>query len=304
MLETDHLSDGSTHPVVAKSARDMLNKADNERSGVLSTAMSFLTLYRDPVVAQNTSVSEFRIDDLMDHHKPVSLYLCVRPSDKDRLKPLIRLILNQIIRKRTENMEFKDGQSVKGYKHRLLLLIDEFPSLGRLDVFQESLAFIAGYGLKAYLIVQDLSQLYSAYTRDESIISNCHIRVSFAPNKQETAELLSKMLGTSTIVKESVSISGKPGIFSSKQHSKTLQEVARPLLTPDECIKLKGAEKDDSGQITEAGHMLIFVAGFSPIYGVQTLFFRDPVFLARSKIAPPKISDKLLKSQHRSKFLL
>ena len=68
-------------------------------------------------------------------------------------------------------------------------MIDEFPSLGRLEIFQEALAFIAGYGLKAYLITQDLTQLYNAYGRNESIISNCHIRIAFAPNKIETAKL-------------------------------------------------------------------------------------------------------------------
>ena len=36
-----------------------------------------------------------------------------------------------------------------GYRHRLLLMIDEFPSLGRLDVFAESLSLVTGYGIKA-----------------------------------------------------------------------------------------------------------------------------------------------------------
>ena len=152
----------ASHPVVAACARDMLNKSENERSGVLSTAMSFLTLYRDPTVAFNTRCSQFKISDLMNYDRPVSLYLVVPPSDKDRLKPLIRLIVNQVVRGLTEKMDFRGGRSVQGYRHRLLLMIDEFPSLGRLDVFQESLAFIAGYGLKAYLIIQDLAQLWAA----------------------------------------------------------------------------------------------------------------------------------------------
>jgi type IV secretory pathway TraG/TraD family ATPase VirD4 len=142
------------------------------------------------------------------------LYLVVPPSDKDRLRPLIRLMINQIVRGLTEKMEFKDGRSIVGYQHRLLLMLDEFPSLGKLDVFQESLAFIAGYGLKAYLIIQDISQLWTAYGKDDSIFSNCHVRVAYAPNKVETAELLSKMSGTATIVKRSFSRSG--GLLGSK----------------------------------------------------------------------------------------
>ena len=78
-------------------------------------------------------------------------------------------------------------------------MLDEFASLGKLAILQEALAYCAGYGVKAYLIVQGLEQLYAAYGRDESIVGNCHIRVAFAPNKIETAELLSKMTGTTTV---------------------------------------------------------------------------------------------------------
>lgn len=303
MLDTDHdmtgpgwpQPDGSPkycHPVVAAAARDMLNKADEERSGVVSTAISYLTLYRDPIVARNTEVSDFRVTDLMNHDQPVSLYLVVPPSDKDRLRPLIRLIINQVVRGLTERMEFKDGRSVAGYKHRLLLMLDEFPSLGKLDVFEESLAFIAGYGMKAYLIIQDISQLWTAYGKDESIFSNCHLRVAYAPNKVETAELLSKMTGTATIVKKSHSYSGS--LYGSQSNiSSSTQETQRSLLTADEVMRLPGAKKDSRGNVTEAGDMLIFIAGQTPIYGKQILYFLDPTFSARARIAAPATSDLL-----------
>lgn len=292
MLDTEH-KEGATHPAVASCAREMMNKSENELSGVVSTAMSFLSLYRDPIVAKNTSTSEFKISDLMNNEKPVSLYLIVPPSDKDRLKPLLRLVINQIVRSLTRKMEFSGGKFKKSYNHRLLLMLDEFPSLGRLEIFQESLAFIAGYGLKAFLITQDLSQLYAAYGKDESIVSNCHVRIAYAPNKPETAKLLSEMLGTTTVNKESVSVSKKPGLFQSRQYSRSWQEVQRPLLTPDECMTLPGAKKDAGGQVFEAGDMLIFSAGFPAIYGKQILFFKDPVFLARSEIAPPSGTDRI-----------
>jgi len=224
----------------------------------------------------------------------LSLYLVVPPSDKDRLKPLIRLIINQVVRSLTERMEFKDGRSVAGYKHRLLLMIDEFPSLGKLDIFEEALAFIAGYGIKAYLIIQDISQLWTAYGKDESIFSNCHVRVAYAPNKVETAELLSKMTGTTTIVKESASYSGDRLQPMLGNVSTSEQEVARALLTPDEVMRLPASKKDDKGNVTEAGDMLVFVAGHAPIYGKQILYFLDPTFSERAKIHAPAQSDRLI----------
>ena len=105
MMETAHLGSGGVHPVIASSARELLNKFENERSGVLSTAMSFLGLYRDPVVARVTARCDWRITDLVEGPGPTSLYLVVPPSDINRTKPLIRLILNQIGRRLTERAE-------------------------------------------------------------------------------------------------------------------------------------------------------------------------------------------------------
>jgi type IV secretion system protein VirD4 len=153
--------------------------------------MSFLSLYRDPLIARNVSRSDFAIRDLMNHIRPVTLYLIVRAEDKDRLKPLMRLIINQMMRVLLRpEITYEDGRPKMPHKHRLLLMLDEFPSYGKLEVFQEALAYIAGYGIKAYLIMQDIAQLWGAYGRDESIISNCHLRVAYAPNKIETAEWL------------------------------------------------------------------------------------------------------------------
>ncbi len=176
MMTTRHLGD-VTHPVVASAAREVLNKSDNERSGVLSTAMSFLGLYRDPTVAEVTSRCDWRIADLISAEHPVSLYLVVPPSDISRTKPLIRLILNQIGRRLTESLDGSDGIA---RKHKLLLMLDEFPALGRLDFFESALAFMAGYGLRAFLIAQSLNQIDKAYGQNHSILDNCHVRIAFA----------------------------------------------------------------------------------------------------------------------------
>src|SRR6266508_7044397 len=189
MMTTPHLGN-RPHPVVASAARELLNKSENERSGVLSTAMSFLGLYRDPVVAKVTRRCDWRIADLVDEESPATLYLVVPPSDISRTKPLVRLVLNQIGRRLTEELETKNR------RHRLLLMLDEFPALGRLDFFETALAFMAGYGLKSFLIAQSLNQIEKAYGSNNSILDNCHVRVSFATNDERTAKRVSDALGT------------------------------------------------------------------------------------------------------------
>ena len=202
MMTTPHLGDVGVHPVVASAARELLNKSDNERSGVLSTAMSFLGLYRDPVVAKVTARCDWRIADLVAERKPVSLYLVVPPSDINRTKPLIRLVLNQIGRRLTEDLHDKNR------RHRLLLMLDEFPALGRLDFFESALAFMAGYGIKSFLIAQSLNQIEKAYGSNNSVLDNCHVRVAFATNDERTAKRVSDALGTATEMRDSTNYAG------------------------------------------------------------------------------------------------
>jgi type IV secretion system protein VirD4 len=200
----------------------------------------------------------------------------------------MRLVVNQIVRVLLrEGLRVHGGEPVPPHKHRMLLMLDEFPSFGRLEVFQEALAYLGGYGIKAFIVMQDLAQLWGAYGREESIISNCHVRIAYAPNKLETAEWLSRMTGTATVVTEDFNTSGQRFAALLGHVSRTVHESKRPLLTPDECMRLPAAVKDAAGRITEPGEVLVFVAGHSPIAATQILYFRDPVFDRRARIPAP-----------------
>ena len=314
---------GQVHPVVGAAARDMLDRPEEEAGSVLSSAKSYLALYRDPLVAHNVSASEFKIRDLMHHASPVSLYLVTKPNEKARLRPLIRVFVAMALRLLTDTiavhretvppsgfMGLLERLGVRAappqlntkaaYTHRLLGMLDEFPSLGKLEIFQESLAFMAGYGLKFYLICQDINQLRSretGYGADEAISSNCHIQNAFPPNRLETAEHLSRLTGQTTVIQDKLTVSRRRMSMWQAQESRTHHEVQRPLLTPDECLRMPGPKKDVQGQIMEAGDMVIYVAGYPAIYGRQPLFFQDPIFAARAAIAPPAVSDRLCEPQ-------
>ena len=288
--------DGQNHHAIGSAARDMMDRPEEEAGSVLSTAKSYLALYRDPVVARNVSRSDFRIKQLMHEDDPVSLYIVTQPNDKARLRPLVRVMVNMIVRLLADKMDFEGGRPVAHYKHRLLMMLDEFPSLGKLEIMQESLAFVAGYGIKCYLICQDINQLKSretGYGHDESITSNCHVQNAYPPNRVETAEHLSRLTGQTTVVKEQITTSGRRTAAMLGQVSRTYQEVQRPLLTPDECLRMPGPKKNAQGEIEEAGDMVIYVAGYPAIYGKQPLYFKDPVFSARAAIPAPKVSDRL-----------
>ncbi|MDL2268997.1 type IV secretory system conjugative DNA transfer family protein [Desulfosarcina sp. OttesenSCG-928-A07] len=265
------------HIFCASAASGMLAKADKEMAGVVSTATSNLALYRDPVVAANIAASDFRIADLMNQKTPCNLYLVISPSDIARLRPLLRLFASQLLGRLTEKMEFGEGGTKAIYQHRLLLMFDEFTSLGKLPVVEQAIAYMAGYGVKGYFIVQDTKQLNAVYGQDNALMANCHVRIAFAPNLPETAEYLSKLTGTTTVVQYKKTVS-KGGT------SLSVQETARPLLTPDECLRLPGIRKERGSVVP--GDMLIFTAGNPPVYGRQILHFLDPTFLARASMRP------------------
>ena len=268
MMATPHLGEAGVHPVVASAARELLNKSDNERSGVLSTAMSFLGLYRDPVVAAVTRACRWRIMDLVAGERPATLYLVVPPSDISRTKPLIRLMLNQIGRRLTEEL------NPTGQRHRLLLMLDEFPALGRLDFFESALAFMAGYGIKGFLIAQSLNQIEKAYGRDNAILDNCHVRVSFATNNEQTGERVSKALGTRTEMRAMKNYAGHRLSPWLGHLMVSRSETARQLLTQGEVMQLPPDEE------------IVMVSGVHPIRAKKAAYYTDRRLDTRV-MAPP-----------------
>lgn len=266
MLKTKHVREGDgtrkVHPVVAQAARELLNKSENERSGVLSTALSFLSLYRDPVVAAVTSSSDWQISDLVEGNRPVSLYLVVPPSDLSRTKPLVRLILNQIGRRLTEALP-QPG------RRKLLLMLDEFPALGRLDFFESALAFMAGYGVRAYLIAQSLNQIEKAYGPNNAILDNCHVRIAFATNDERTAKRISEALGAKTELRSQKNYTGHRLAPWLSHMMVSRQETQRALMTPGEVMQMVPTDE------------VVMVSGTPPILAKKLRYFEDRNFTGR-----------------------
>ena len=283
MMATNHLGTKDkpqVHPVIASAAREVLNKSENERSGVLSTAMSFLGLYRDPVVAQVTSSSDWRIADLMEAAQPVSLYLVIPPSDISRTKPLVRLLLNQIGRRLTESVDGEDHRAATNTpvkqmpKRSLLMMLDEFPALGRLDFFETALAFMASYGIRAFLIAQGLNQISKAYGENNAILDNCHVRVAFATNDERTAKRISDALGTATEQRAMRNYAGHRLSPWLGHVMVSRQETARQLLTPGEVMQLSPNEE------------IVMLSGVAPIKAKKLRYYEDRNFSARVLPAP------------------
>jgi type IV secretion system protein VirD4 len=263
------IKDGAPHPVVASGARQLLDMAEAERSGVISTALGYLALYRDPVLARATEVSDFTIADIITGARPVSLYLVIPPEEISRLKALLRLVLNQILKRLTEIAADQDGKG-----RRVLLMLDEFPQLGRLDFFEHALAYIRGYRIKACLVAQSLNQIAQAYGEHSSILDNAHVRVAFACNDERTAKRISDMLGVTTETRSQMNYAGSRMSPWLGHTMVSRQEVPRPLLTPGEVMQLPPSDA------------IVLTGGSPPIRARKVRYFQEPAFRLRVRPAP------------------
>ena len=267
-----------SHPKVAECASNVLNGADQTRASIMQTAQTSLNIYQNPVVQQNTSVSDFTIRDLLNPQETVSLYLVMEVKDIDTVKPIARLFIQMICSKLIQDMRFEtDPNKPPPKKQRLLLMLDEFPQLGQMKCIELALAICAGYGIKMCIVCQDVNQLNKAYTKDNSIGSNCHLHTYFTPNIDSggaTAEAISKTLGKKTITTESENY-GKSFFGDGGSRSKQ----GRELMTPDE-VSHMSSEKE-----------LVFIAGHKPILGDKLRYYQVPWLLKRTQIKFPAISD-------------
>ncbi|MDD9943769.1 MAG: type IV secretory system conjugative DNA transfer family protein [Myxococcales bacterium] len=287
MVNYPHLGD-EPHPFIRKAAQDQRNRDPREAASVVSTLQTALNLYRDPIIANSTSESDFSVRDLMHHDKPMSLYLVVRPADADRLRPLVRLLVSTMIVQLADELEFEEGRPKATYKHPLLAMLDEFASLKKLSMVEHALSYVAGFGIRFYLLVQDRTQLTSplAYGEHESITSNCDTQFFLPPGRIETAEYISRLLGDTTQPHKQLSVSGT-GWFPKKNYS--YQLVKRALLTPGEILSMPGAQHDRWGRVVRGGSLILKAKGCAPIRSPQQpLYFHDPVFSKRAAVPPPK----------------
>lgn len=275
-----------THPMIANASKTMLNKEDKDRSGVLSTAKSLLSLYLDPIVANNTNRSDFLVRDLMTGKKPVSLYFVVKPNDMERLTPLTRLFYAIFIRRNAAEMEFEGGRSKANYTHPLLMVIDEAASLQKLPILQEALGYVAGYGIRMFFLVQDIVQIEELYGDKQSFDSGAETRIAYAPNKIETAEKLARMTGKTTVMEEAASKSQNLFGFRGASVNVNNSKTARDLVTADEFMVLHDQD------------MIVFVKGQPPIYGRKAFYYENPTLLARASMPAPKESSRLRSRAH------
>ncbi|WP_395146120.1 type IV secretory system conjugative DNA transfer family protein (plasmid) [Moraxella atlantae] len=239
------------------------NPAENTRGGIDATLKTPLIIFSDPMVACATSCSDFRLDEVRKEKQ--TIYIGIQPNELAKFSKLINVMISQFI---DQNMVLPELD--KSYKYQCLLLLDEFTSLGCVEIIQKSIAYIAGYNMRLMPIFQSKSQVEDAYGRDgaRAIFSNIACQIEFTPTEQEQADEISKMLGTETVKGKSVSRNrGKGG-----GGSVSTSDQSRALMLPQELKEMKDDEQ------------LIFFRRTKPIKCKKAFYYTNPaVFGSRMK---------------------
>jgi type IV secretion system protein VirD4 len=253
---------GKIHPVAYMNIAAFLQKADKERSGVISTLNSGLELWANPLIDTATASSDFDLQMLKK--RKMTVYCGVTPDNLQRLEPLLKVFYQQATDFLTRHMPRKDEP------FGVLLMMDEFPSLGEMPQFQIGIAYFRGYRVKLFLIVQDTQQLKGIYEEAgmNSFLSNSYYRITFSANNIETANMISQLIGNKTIKQES---HNKPRFLDFNPASRTMHvsETQRALLLPQEVIQLPRDEQ------------IILVESFPPIKCKKIFYFKDSMFKRR-----------------------
>lgn len=275
------------HPFVVRTFADLLSKGEKTMPGIIATVKAKLGVFQMPTVAKNTSSSDFKIRDLMAADNPISFYVVIEPGDLQSLAPLLRILIIQCVTLLTPEIDYSGhNKNAIKFKHRLLMLLDEFPSIGKMEILEKAIGYVAGFGMKMMLVVQSLDQLNKIYTKDNAFISNCQTQIFYTANDNQTAEYISQTIGNKTIKSTSVSHNG--GIFSSRNKNDSYQGV--PLIRPDEVRRLS------------LDTILILNASKPPIKSKKILWFYDTRFKHKVNI-PIQLSTELKKEFELQKEL-
>ena len=196
--------------------------------------------------------------------KKMSIYVVIQPNKLAESRLIVNLFFSQLINVNTKVLPQNDAS----LKHQCLLLMDEFTSIGRVDIIASAVSFMAGYNLRLMPIIQSMAQLESTYGKENArtIMTNHALRIIFAPREQQDANEYSEMLGYTAMRKDSVSRSRS----RDSSYTRSESDERRALMLPQE-LKALGDDKQ-----------ILLVEGMAhPVMAEKSRYFKEAAFKER-----------------------
>jgi type IV secretion system protein VirD4 len=236
----------------------MLSQADETFASILGTFKEPLNPFINPILDAATSANDFLLTDV--RKKKMTIYIGIQPNKLAESRLIINLFFSQLINQNTKELP----QNNKALKHQCLLLMDEFTSIGKVDIIASAVSYMAGYNIRLLPIIQSMAQLDATYGRDISrtIITNHALQIVYAPREQQDANDYSEMLGYTTVKKDSFT--------RGREFSRSESEERRALMLPQE-LKAIGFDKE-----------IFFYEGIpQPVLCDKIKYYQDKTFTSR-----------------------
>ena len=267
MIESKHLDKNGQesdyiHGIILDVAMSAKQQHEKVRSDIMQTVQSKLNLFRDPLIANSTSHSDFKLSDFYESDVPITLYLTVPFGQIDRIAPVFKLLIDFILR-RFSSGELRAGEKDKSLKIPILFMLDEFPTLGKMDFLAKSMGILAGLGMRFFIVVQMYTQILDLYGQHNTFMANCRYKIIYAPQEQSDCEMFSKMMGKESVRNDNMSVSGSRYAVALNNLNVSSQEVARDLMNPDELMKLPYTD------------CIVMAEGMPPYMGKKNAYYND-----------------------------
>lgn len=247
------------------------------RDSLVATAISHLQFLADPLVQHATAASDFRTGDLQAAAAPVTVAIAIPEDQAERLRPLTRLVLQSLLKPLLHDRHRTvDGRAKR---RRALVLIDDFPALGYMELLELGLADARKYGLRFGLLAQSLEQIEQHYGERQAITGNCG-----------TWSVIPGLSGKT--LQAAVAVAGQHAVTQAgKQHGMALK--ASSSLSESETRR---AVLDPRDMLLRARHeTLILTAGCRPTWLGKIRPWEHPVLrrLADRPTAPANDEEEL-----------
>ena len=267
MIESKHLDKNGQesdyiHGIILDVAMSAKQQHEKVRSDIMQTVQSKLNLFRDPLIANSTSHSDFKLSDFYESDVPITLYLTVPFGQIDRIAPVFKLLIDFILR-RFSSGELRAGEKDKSLKIPILFMLDEFSSLGKMEFISRSMGILAGLGMRFFIVVQMYTQILDLYGQHNTFMANCRYKIIYAPQEQSDCEMFSKMMGKESVRNDNMSVSGSRYAVALNNLNVSSQEVARDLMNPDELMKLPYTD------------CIVLAEGMPPYMGKKNAYYND-----------------------------
>jgi type IV secretion system protein VirD4 len=278
MIEDRRNSDQPYSQTAVDQVSDYLRGEVQQVEGIRKTVSTKLAPWFSPRLQAATECSDFDLRDL--RRKPMSIYLTIAPGNIQRMRSYITLFFEQLIALNSDVLPEEDDT----VQTDALLLLDEFLRIGRVVELAEAGQYIAGYGIRMALIVQDKPQLAARYGEDamQDIFSNVGAECVFGVNDIKTTRELSERIGFNTVPIATESQPRWWGQFKLSKQTTAVHPNKRGLMLPQEIARLP---KDEQ---------IVLRAGMMPIRCQRIQWFDDPNF-TKLQLPPPKIPQLAVK---------